>query len=329
MKTYRFDGPARLLGAALMASPLLSTSSAGGEVTALSRTEDKEPPLPSRKSGDEDPPLPSKKPVPAKEVRVQVPAPSAEVQAGDKVVATVRRGEVLPFTKKTEDYYLVVVDGKKGWRKREAAREVEVPVRGPDAPATEVPPGPAPAVIDKDTAGKAKRATIYLRVRLANGNTVEGSGFFAVQPGFVLTNAHVLGMLSPGSPMPCQRLLAADLQGEGQQVPGSPAGQGQVGGDGRQGGGQGGEKGTVGGQGASFRGPGVGDPEGLSPLPTWSGFPGRRYARRALFPAAPGKSGGAGERTDSRPWPGRNEQSGPRTFVLGRSVSLAWFMALP
>jgi tetratricopeptide (TPR) repeat protein len=120
------------------------------------------------------------------------------------VLATVRRGEVLPFTKKTEDYYLVVVDGKKGWIKREAVREVEVPVRGADAPATEVPPGPAPAAIDKDTAGKVKRATVYLRVRLANGNTVEGSGFFAVQPGLVLTNAHVLGMLSPGSPMPAE-----------------------------------------------------------------------------------------------------------------------------
>src|SRR5262249_30349698 len=67
-----------------------------------------------------------------------------------------------------------------------------------------VPPGPAPAVIDKDTAGKAKRATVYLRVRLANGNTVEGWGFFAVQPGLVLTNAHVLAMLSPGSPMPAE-----------------------------------------------------------------------------------------------------------------------------
>jgi predicted Zn finger-like uncharacterized protein len=79
-------------------------------------------------------------------------------------------------------------------------RENDPPVQ----PAIEVPPGPAPAVIDKDTARKVKQATAYLQVRLANGNTVEGSGFFAVQPGLVLTNAHVLGMLSPGSPMPTE-----------------------------------------------------------------------------------------------------------------------------
>src|SRR5262249_3717354 len=118
-------------------------------------------------------------------------------------VATVSRGEVLPFTKKTDDYYLVTVNGKKGWIKREAVREVEVSAGGPDA-WVEVPPGPAPAVIDKDTARKVKQATAYLRVRLANGNTVEGSGFFAAQPGLVLTNAHVLGMLSPGSPTPAE-----------------------------------------------------------------------------------------------------------------------------
>jgi S1-C subfamily serine protease len=49
---------------------------------------------------------------------------------------------------------------------------------------------------------KVKRATVYLKVTLNNGTTAEGTGFFAMEPGIVLTNAHVLGMLQPNSPGP-------------------------------------------------------------------------------------------------------------------------------
>lgn len=49
---------------------------------------------------------------------------------------------------------------------------------------------------------KAKQATVYLRVVDANGKVGEGSGFLAVEPGVVVTNAHVLGMLSAGSKAP-------------------------------------------------------------------------------------------------------------------------------
>src|SRR5262249_27157003 len=142
MKSYCFAWHARLLGAALMAAFLLSVSRAGRQVADSSKTEDEKPPPSAKKTGDEEPPLPSKKPVPAKQVLVQVTTASAEVQSGDKVVATVERGQVLPFTKKTDDYYLVIVNGKKGWINREAVREVEVPVRGQDGPASEGPPGP-------------------------------------------------------------------------------------------------------------------------------------------------------------------------------------------
>jgi len=204
MNSHRFDWRARLLGAALMAAFLLPALFAFGQVAVPAKTEDEKPVPPSKKIEEEDPPLPSKKAVPAKEVRVQVKAASVDVQAGDKVVATVSRGEVLPFTKKTDDYYLVIVNGKKGWIARDAVREVEVSAGGQDAPAIDAPAGPAPAVIDKDTAYKVGQTTAYLRVRLANGNTVEGSGFFAVQPGLVLTNAHVLGMLNLGSSMPAE-----------------------------------------------------------------------------------------------------------------------------
>src|SRR5262249_24449230 len=157
MKSHRFGWRARLLRAALVAALLLSALLAPGPTAVPAKAEDEKPPLPSRKTADEEPPLPSKKPGPAKKMAVQVTANSAEVQTGDQVVATVRRGQVLPFTKKTDDYYLVTVNGKKGWIKKEAVREVEA-AEGNDAQANEVAPGPAPAAIDRDTAGNVKKA---------------------------------------------------------------------------------------------------------------------------------------------------------------------------
>src|SRR5262245_53895384 len=65
----------------------------------------------------------------------------------------------------------------------------------PLAAAAEPPPGPAPAHIDPATVQRVKRSTAYLHVTLHNGETAEGSGFFGAEPGIVLTNAHVLGML--------------------------------------------------------------------------------------------------------------------------------------
>jgi S1-C subfamily serine protease len=37
---------------------------------------------------------------------------------------------------------------------------------------------------------------------LPNGRIAQGSGFFALEPGLVFTNAHVLGMLEPDSRRP-------------------------------------------------------------------------------------------------------------------------------
>ncbi len=69
---------------------------------------------------------------------------------------------------------------------------------GAPAPAPVAPP-PAPPVaagaLDPALAAKVKQATVYLRVQLGTGGIAEGSGFFAVEPGIVITNAHVLGML--------------------------------------------------------------------------------------------------------------------------------------
>jgi len=51
---------------------------------------------------------------------------------------------------------------------------------------------------------KLKQATVYLQVKLPNGQVAAGSGFFAEEPGLVVTNAHVLGMLDRDSRKPLQ-----------------------------------------------------------------------------------------------------------------------------
>jgi len=72
----------------------------------------------------------------------------------------------------------------------------------PPPKAVEPPPGPAPPAIAPTTIRQVKKATAYMRVTLANGSPVQGSGFFAAEPGLVFTNAHVLDMLSAASPLP-------------------------------------------------------------------------------------------------------------------------------
>ncbi|HKI35892.1 MAG TPA: trypsin-like peptidase domain-containing protein [Gemmataceae bacterium] len=65
--------------------------------------------------------------------------------------------------------------------------------------------GPARAdapKLDAAALKQAKRATVYLQVKLPDGSTVQGSGFLGVEPGLVVTNAHVLGMLDPDGRLP-------------------------------------------------------------------------------------------------------------------------------
>lgn len=49
---------------------------------------------------------------------------------------------------------------------------------------------------------KVKKSTLFLRVETGNGGVGTGSGFFAFEPGIVLTNAHVVGMLGDRSSAP-------------------------------------------------------------------------------------------------------------------------------
>jgi|GEM_PF-1589230 len=61
-----------------------------------------------------------------------------------------------------------------------------------------------PAQMDLEVVQRVKQATVYLRVTSPSGQVAEGSGFFAVEPGIVITNAHVLGMLQATSRPPKQ-----------------------------------------------------------------------------------------------------------------------------
>jgi predicted Zn finger-like uncharacterized protein len=89
----------------------------------------------------------------------------------------------------------------------EPSLQAEAPMMEQHDPPVELPPmapaaGPPPAQLEKELLQKAKKATVYLRVRLPNGDTAEGSGFFCLAPGVVVTNAHVLGMLRSDSQPP-------------------------------------------------------------------------------------------------------------------------------
>jgi predicted Zn finger-like uncharacterized protein len=70
------------------------------------------------------------------------------------------------------------------------------------------PPGkkegaaPLPGDLGPEDLRRVKEATVYLRVDLPGGGIAEGTGFFAAEPGVIVTNAHVLGMLTADSVAP-------------------------------------------------------------------------------------------------------------------------------
>lgn len=64
------------------------------------------------------------------------------------------------------------------------------------------PLGPVPAQMDAAALQSVKQATVLLRVTMANGQMGEGSGFFALEKGLIMTNAHVVGMMQIHSPKP-------------------------------------------------------------------------------------------------------------------------------
>ena len=67
--------------------------------------------------------------------------------------------------------------------------------------------------LSEEVLKSVKHATVQLRVKLANNRVAEGSGWFAVEKGLIITNAHVLGMVDADSRRP-QEIEATIDSGE-------------------------------------------------------------------------------------------------------------------
>ncbi|MER3416273.1 MAG: hypothetical protein C4297_08705 [Gemmataceae bacterium] len=67
--------------------------------------------------------------------------------------------------------------------------------------------------LSREVLEKAKAATVLIEVATSGNRQGQGSGFFAVEPGLVVTNAHVVGMLKPGAASP-QSITVAVHSGE-------------------------------------------------------------------------------------------------------------------
>lgn len=86
--------------------------------------------------------------------------------------------------------------------KAHQAAHAELPPLPPPPKIDEPPDGPAPPDIDAEARRKVIRATAYLKVTRAAGLIQEGTGFFAAEPGLVITSAHVVGMGASGCSAP-------------------------------------------------------------------------------------------------------------------------------
>jgi hypothetical protein len=78
-------------------------------------------------------------------------------------------------------------------------------------------PKEMPNQIGPDVVRRVKDATVHLRVNLASGLVAEGSGFLAVQPGIVVTNAHVVDMLTTLSRTPTKVMVTIHNGEAGEQ----------------------------------------------------------------------------------------------------------------
>jgi S1-C subfamily serine protease len=67
-----------------------------------------------------------------------------------------------------------------------------------------------------DVVNRIKASTAYIEVRLSGGVGGSGSGFLVAEPGFVVTNAHVVHMLVRGSPPP-DNIKVVLFKGEGEK----------------------------------------------------------------------------------------------------------------
>lgn len=84
----------------------------------------------------------------------------------------------------------------------------KVKLAGANAP--EPPPGGDGTQLNPDVLARVKKATVMLRVTDSTGSHGTGSGFFAIDKRIIVTNAHVVGMLPPGSQKPLSVEVVVD-----------------------------------------------------------------------------------------------------------------------
>src|SRR5205085_9445730 len=72
---------------------------------------------------------------------------------------------------------------------------------GPEPTGT-TPAANADTALPADVLQRVKKSTVYIEVTAPEGLKGSGSGFFCLEPGIVVTNAHVAHMKQKGSPKP-------------------------------------------------------------------------------------------------------------------------------
>jgi S1-C subfamily serine protease len=73
--------------------------------------------------------------------------------------------------------------------------------------------------LDATMLDQCKRATVFIDVENKTGGGGSGSGWFGIEQNLVITNAHVLGMMSPNAPPPAKITIYVN-SGENGQTPG-------------------------------------------------------------------------------------------------------------
>src|SRR2546423_6851968 len=106
--------------------------------------------------------------------------------------------------------------------KNEMARPIEKvpdpPKRNDNPPAGKLAaPAPPPKA---GSIAAVKESTVYIRCTHLRGQMSSGSGFFAGKPGFVVTNAHVIGQMPRDVPLkerlpPVQKIEVVVNTGQG------------------------------------------------------------------------------------------------------------------
>jgi predicted Zn finger-like uncharacterized protein len=91
------------------------------------------------------------------------------------------------------------------------------PNPGGNPPPKQEEPKALPGDLGPDALQRVKESTVYLRVDMPSGGAAEGTGFFAVEPGVIITNAHVLGMLTPDS-LPPKSVTVKVHHGEPKEI---------------------------------------------------------------------------------------------------------------